>query len=662
MCGIAGIYNYRSSGHISSTLIKRMIGALHHRGPDECGIYLDDWVALGNARLSVLDLTGGTQPIHNEDESLWIVYNGEVFNYPELKDDLQKKGHTFTTSSDTEVIVHLYEEKGPACLEDLNGQFAFAIWDSIKKELFLARDRVGIHPLYYFIDGNSLIFASEIKSIFMDEHVARDIKPSSIHQVFSFWTTLPGETVFKNIQELPPGHYLKASQRQTTIKKYWDMPFYPSADQLTWPADQICEGIQDLLLDAVRIRLRADVPVGCYLSGGLDSSGIATLIAKNFNNALRTFGIRFEEEPFDEGEHQRLIVSFLGTDHTEIRATNEKIGSVFPDVLWHCEKPLLRTAPAPLFLLSDVVNKSGYKVVLTGEGADEVFAGYNIFRETKARAFLAKQPDSRFRGMLLGKLYPYIFRNPKLRAMQQSFFSTGLDKVNAPFFSHHIRWQTTGKITTFLSEEIRQTVDSREDYEKMEQLLPPTFNKWDLLSKAQYIETIIFMSNYLLSSQGDRVAMAHSVEIRVPYLDHRLIDFMGKVRPTLKMRGLKEKYILKKSFRNILPQPIVARSKHPYRAPIGRSLLHKTLSDYSDMVLSDHALKNAGFFNTIKVRKLFDKLRAMDAPGEVDSMALAGIISTQMIYDQFVVNFPFGSIKQAIPDLIVDRRTGKNYP
>lgn len=242
--------------------------------------------------------------------------------------------------------------------------------------------------------------------------------------------------------------------------------------------------------------------------------------------------------------------------------------------------------------------------------------------------------------------------------MQQSFFSTGLDKVNEPFFSHHIRWQTTGKITTFLSEEIRQTVDPREDYEKIERLLPPSFNEWDLLSKAQYLETIIFMSNYLLSSQGDRVAMAHSVEIRVPYLDHRLIDFMGRVRPTLKMSGLKEKYILKKSFRNILPQKILARPKHPYRAPIGQSLLHRTLSDYSDMVLSDQALKNAGIFNTTKVRKLFDKLRTMDNPGEVDSMALAGIISTQIIYDQFVVNFPFRSINQAVPDLIVDKRTG----
>lgn len=659
MCGIAGKYNYRSSGHTSSTLIKRMIGALHHRGPDECGIYLDDWVGLGNTRLSILDLSGGTQPIHNEDESLWIVYNGEIFNYPELRKDLQKKGHTFATASDTEVIVHLYEEKGPACLEDLNGQFAFAIWDSNKKELFLARDRVGIHPLYYLINEDYLIFASEIKSIFMDEHLAREIKPSAIHQIFSFWTTLPGETVFKNIQELPPGHYLKASQTKIAVKKYWDMPLYPPAEQLTWPIDQISERIQELLLDAIRIRLRADVPVGCYLSGGLDSSGIATLIAKNFNNSLRTFGIRFEEDRFDEGEHQRFMVSFLGTDHTEIQATNEKIGSVFPHVLWHCEKPLLRTAPAPLFLLSDVVNKSGYKVVLTGEGADEIFAGYNIFREAKARAFLAKQADSKFRGLLLGKLYPYIFQNPRLHAMQQSFFMAGLDKVNEPLFSHHIRWKTTSKINAFLSEEIRQTVDPQEDYEKIERLLPPSFNELDLLSKAQYLETIIFMSNYLLSSQGDRVAMAHSVEIRVPYLDHRLIDFMGRVRPTFKMRGLKEKYVLKKAFQNILPHNILARPKHPYRAPIGQSLLHKKLSDYSEMILSGQSLKNAGIFNTTKVRKLFNKFHTMENPGEVDSMALAGIISTQIIYAQFVSNFPFRSIDQAVPDLIVDKRTGQ---
>lgn len=659
MCGIAGKYHYRSPGYASSSLMKRMIGALHHRGPDECGIYMDDWVALGSARLSVLDLAGGTQPIHNEDESLWIVYNGEIFNYPELREDLQKKGHTFITASDTEVIVHLYEEKGSDCLSDLNGQFAFAIWDCNKKELFLARDRVGIHPLYYFIDTNSLIFASEIKSIFMDEQVVREIKPSSIHQLFSFWTTLPGETVFKNIQELPPGHYLKASQNQMVVQRYWDLPFYPPEEQITASEDVICEELQTLLLDAVRIRLRADVPVGCYLSGGLDSSGIATLIAKNFNNKLRTFGIRFEEEPFDEGEHQRLMVAFLGTDHTEVQATNEKIGAVFPDVLWHCEKPLLRTAPAPLFLLSDVVHRSGYKVVLTGEGADEIFAGYNIFREAKARAFLSKQPESKFRGLLLGVLYPYVFQNSRLRAMQQSFFAVGLDKVKDSFFSHHIRWQTTGKIIAFLSDAIRKTIDPGEDHEKIKRLLPPAFDEGDILSKAQYLEAIIFMSNYLLSSQGDRVAMAHSVEIRLPYLDHRLIDFMGRVRPTLKMRGMKEKYILKKSFRNILPQKILARPKHPYRAPIAKSLLNKSLSDYRDGVLSDQALKHAGFFNATKVRKLFEKLRNISQPGEVDSMALAGVLSTQMIYDQFVVNFPFRPVRQVTPDLIVDKRTGR---
>ncbi len=291
MCGIAGVLNLKEPGSISSDLIEKMISTLYHRGPDESGIYLDDWIGLGHTRLSIIDLSSGTQPIHNEDETLWIVYNGEVFNYPELKQDLLNKGHRFYTTTDTEVILHLYEEEGPTCLDLLNGQFAIAIWDLRKKELFLARDRVGIRPLYYTIQGDSVIFASEIKAIFMEEKIPREIDPIAIDQIFTFWSTLPNRTIFKGINELSPGHFLKASQDNVTIKKYWDIPFRPPEEQLNWTRDDVCQEIKELLKDAVRIRLRADVPVGCYLSGGLDSSGVTALVLRNFNSEVRTFGI-----------------------------------------------------------------------------------------------------------------------------------------------------------------------------------------------------------------------------------------------------------------------------------------------------------------------------------------------------------------------------------
>ena len=657
MCGIAGICHIDGPDGVSLNSIRNMIGALRHRGPDETGIYLDDQVALGNARLSIIDLSSGTQPIHNEDKSLWIVYNGEVFNYPELKEGLLKKGHCFYTTSDTEVVLHLYEEQGPDFLTQLNGQFALAIWDAKKKELFLSRDRVGIRPLYYTILNNTIFFGSEIKSIFMNENISRRIDPVAMDQIFTFWTTLTPRTVFKDIYELPPGHYLKTSDSKVAIKKYWDIPLYSRAEQLDLAPQEICRHIQDLLQDAVRIRLRADVPVGCYLSGGLDSSGATALVVRNFNKDVRTFGIRFDSEDFDEGKYQNLMVSFLNVNHTDLKATNEQIGASLSDCLWHCEKPLLRTGPVPLFLLSDVVRKSGYKVVLTGEGADEVFGGYNIFREAKIRRFLAKYPNSKSRAELISYLYPYIFHNPSLKRTLQSFFAKGLDQTDDPIFSHFIRWENTRRIRTFFSQELTDAIGEYDGYQEVRHSLPEAYKQADDFSKGQYLEMAIFLSNYLLSSQGDRVAMAHSVEIRLPFLDLRVIDFMARVPAKWKILGLKEKHILKKSFEEILPKEVIRRPKHPYRAPIKQSLLNKKTERYTQEVLSKESLGKAGLFDAGKVAKLLRKAQTIENLSEIDSMALVGVVSSQIVHHQFVQDFRRRLADTVSPALIVDRRS-----
>ena len=657
MCGIAGICHIDGPDGVSLNSIRNMIGALRHRGPDETGIYLDDQVALGNARLSIIDLSSGTQPIHNEDKSLWIVYNGEVFNYPELKEGLLKKGHCFYTTSDTEVVLHLYEEQGPDFLTQLNGQFAMAIWDAREKELFLSRDRVGIRPLYYTILNNTIFFGSEIKSIFMNENISRRIDPVAMDQIFTFWTTLTPRTVFKDIYELPPGHYLKTSDSKVAIKKYWDIPLYSRAEQLDLAPQEICRHIQDLLQDAVRIRLRADVPVGCYLSGGLDSSGATALVVRNFNKGVRTFGIRFDSEDFDEGKYQNLMVSFLNVNHTDLKATNEQIGASLSDCLWHCEKPLLRTGPVPLFLLSDVVRKSGYKVVLTGEGADEVFGGYNIFREAKIRRFLAKYPNSKSRAELISYLYPYIFHNPSLKRTLQSFFAKGLDQTDDPIFSHFIRWENTRRIRTFFSQELTDAIGEYDGYQEVRHSLPEAYKQADDFSKGQYLEMAIFLSNYLLSSQGDRVAMAHSVEIRLPFLDLRVIDFMARVPAKWKILGLKEKHILKKSFEEILPKEVIRRPKHPYRAPIKQSLLNKKTERYTQEVLSKESLGKAGLFDAGKVAKLLRKAQTIENLSEIDSMALVGVVSSQIVHHQFVQDFRRRLADTVSPALIVDRRS-----
>ena len=638
MCGIAGIVNLGHNKPISSDVLRRMISIQQHRGPDESGAYIDDSIGLAHARLSIIDLKDGTQPIHNEDKSLWIIYNGEVFNYPELRQELVQHGHKFYTTSDTEVILHLYEEKGIDCLNELNGQYAFAIWNSKDRTLFLARDRVGILPLHYTIQNNRLYFASEVKAIFTNKEINRSLDSESLDQIFTYWTTLPGKTAFSNINELPPAHYMLISQNEIKTDKYWDLNFSNNKETVHRKTDDLVNEISETLMDSVKIRLRADVPVGTYLSGGLDSSALTETVKKNFNNELRSFGIRFENKDYDEGRFQNEMVDFLKVNHSEIIASNDAIGANLENVLWHTEKPLLRTGPIPLYLLSGLVNQSGYKVVLTGEGADEIFGGYDIFKEAKIRNFWAKDPDSKLRPLLLGRLYPYIFKDDRLKQTLIAFFKNGIDNPDDPFFSHNIRWKNTSKIKNFFSEQVKDSTRNYDNYSELMKLLPANYFNWDTVTKSQFLESLIFLSNYLLSSQGDRVAMAHSVELRVPYLDHRVIELLGKVNSEIKINGLNEKYLLKQVFKNRLPSNIINRWKNPYRAPINKALLSNNLNLVEDYC-SEDALKRTGIFDPVKVLKLINKLRKLDKAGEFDEMALVGIISTQLIHKNFIEDF-----------------------
>jgi asparagine synthase (glutamine-hydrolysing) len=644
MCGIAGLYN---SGQGTEELICRMVSILRHRGPDETGIYIDPQVALGHARLSIVGLGSGTQPICNEDETIWIVYNGEIFNYPELRLELEKKGHVFRTETDTEVLVHLYEEHGPDGLNQLNGQFAFAIWDTIKKDLFLARDRVGIRPLFFYNSDNKFLFASEIKALFLDTSIPREMDTQSLSQVFTCWTTLTPKTIFKNIYELPPGQCLLYKDGKIVYQKpFWTIPYYQPEERWQGSFTDAVENLRDLLLDAIRIRLRADVPVGAYLSGGLDSSIITTLISNNFNNNLRTFSLSFAAEAFDETPHQQEMVRHLKTDHSQVMITNADIREHFPQVIWHCEKPLLRTGPVPMFLLSRLVRENNFKVVLTGEGADEVFGGYNIFKEAKIREFWSKNPASHLRPLLLERLYPYIFKNPSRgRAYLQKFFAVSAEGPNDPLFSHRIRWNNTGKNATFFSREVLNELNGYRPEDTITNSLPLCFGERNLFSKTQFLEMDIFMSNYLLSSQGDRVAMGNSLELRVPFLDYRVIDFAAKLPPEWKLKVLKEKYILKEAFKNILPESIISRPKQPYRAPI-REVFFGNEKGYAHEFLSEEYLQKTGYFDVGKSSHLIRRFEKDESfiESETQNMALTGILSTQILHHQFIENFDARSV------------------
>ena len=444
MCGIVGVVDWGGRNQPEAELLQSMLSIIRHRGPDEFGLYLDRWAGIGCARLSIVDLETGQQPICNEDESLWIVFNGEVYNHPELRQGLERAGHCFTTRSDTEVILHLYEEHGPDFLHLLNGQFAIAIWDSNQGLLFLARDRLGIRPLFYTQVSGGLVFGSEIKALLLDPRVEAKLDPYAIIQAFTFWAPLATRTAFKRILELPPGHFMQVKADVVcTPTTYWKLTFPSAGSEEAINEQDAAERLRELLSDATRLRLRADVEVGSYLSGGLDSTLISSLIRQHTPETLCTFSIAFDEPAFDERSYQESAVDFLGTKHRRTVCTNVDVGRVFKDVVWHTEAPLLRTSPAPMYLLSRLVREGGIKVVLTGEGADEFLGGYNIYREDKIRRFWARQPESAWRPKLLRRLYPYVADLSRASdAYLEAFFRQGLSDVNQLGYSHHPpHWQ-----------------------------------------------------------------------------------------------------------------------------------------------------------------------------------------------------------------------------
>jgi len=644
MCGIAGVFNLADRPPPSETAMRRMLAMLRHRGPDEFGILLDDQTSLGSARLSIVDLVSGQQPVGNEDESLWIVYNGEVYNHPELRRELETRGHRFKTRSDTEVILHAYEEYGADCLAKLNGQFAFAIRDSCRQELFLARDRMGIRPLFYTVVDGTLVLASEIKALLAEGRVAARLDPVVLDQVFTFWAALSPGTVFEDIRELPPGHYLTASRRGIAIEPYWRPDFEVPEPGAAQPAEEaLAEELSALLDDAVRLRLRADVPVGAYLSGGLDSSVIAALVQAHAGGRFSTFSIAFDDARFDESQHQLAMARHLGSEHAVERAGYADIGRAFPAVIRHTETPIMRTAPVPMFLLSQRVQAHGFKVVLTGEGADEFLGGYDLFKELKIRRFVAAQPDSAWRPLLLQRLYPDI---AGLRTTGTAFLAAffggdiaGAQGVAHPLYSHLVRWRNNRRACRFFSPAVRTRAAESLTAALDAVALPARFPAWDPLQKAQYLEISILLSQYLLSSQGDRMAMAHSVEGRYPFLDHRLMAFCSRLPAEMKLRRLTEKYLLRRVACKLLPPPILERPKRPYRAPIHRCFFGDNAPGYVMDVLSEGRIRSAGYFDAAMVGALVAKLRQGKPIGESDDMALAGILSTQLLHEYFVDRF-----------------------
>ena len=660
MCGIAGMVSFGGASAPEIDQLARMAGALSHRGPDEFGVYRDRVAGLAHARLSIIDLAGGQQPLSNETGTLWIAFNGEIFNYLELRAELEAAGHRFATRSDTEVIVHAYEQWGAEAFRRFNGQWAVALWDAVRGELVLARDPFGVRPLYVMPHGGRLFFASEVKAIFAaDPSLPRALDPDGLDQVFTFWTTVAPRTVFAGVSEVEPGTTRVYSPgRVQTFRSY--EPAFPGEGVagFTGTLDDAVEEVRTGLHRATSLRmLRADVPVGSYLSGGLDSSLIAALGLRAKGSKFSTFSLRFADAEYDETVHQRAMAAHLGSDHHEVLVGREDIARVFPDVIRHAERPVLRTAPAPLFLLSRLVRDTGIKVVLTGEGADEMFAGYDVFREARVRRFWARQPASTRRPRLLERLYPYLERSPVTQqAMARQFFGRHLDRASLPGFGHEPRWRSAAALKRLFAPDVRHAAGG-DPAATLLASLPPGFAGWTPLAQDQFLEVHTLLSGYLLSSQGDRMLMANSVEGRFPFLDRDVAALAESLPAAYKLRVLDEKHVLKRAAAGLVPPSILVRKKQPYRAPDALSFAADEAREWIADVASPAALAEAGIFNPAAAAALIDKCRTRAAEGQfsnTDNMGVVGVLSTQLLHDQFIRRRPAAEAPRVIRT-VVDR-------
>lgn len=638
MCGIAG---YISKSKVDIHDLKLMLMMLSHRGPDEFGTFVNAQVALGSARLAIIDVKGGQQPIQDEERQVTVVFNGEIYNYIELRDQLKTQGVRFAGNSDTEVILQCYLRMGENFCDHFNGEFAIALWDDKKKKLILARDRLGIRPLFYFQNGNQLIFGSEIKAILVHEDVPLQLNVKALDQIFTFWTPIEQNTLFEDIKLLSAGHLLVVENNQTKLSAFWKWPFPSLSEKRTASFEDEKIEFRSRLKKAVAYRMRADVEVGSYLSGGIDSSVIVALCAPQSGSTLKTFSVAFKEESYDERIFQKRVADLYHTHHQMIECDYKDIEQEFKDVIWHTETPIFRTAPSPLYLLSALVRQQGIKVVLTGEGSDEILLGYDLYRQVKIRKFWGRQPDSKFRWQLFRKLYSYLpqFSNNRYAQVAIQSFKTDLNS-DSPFYSHLIPWHNNAANKVYFSKRVQESLAGYDSYADLKHHLPKEYFKVNEIDQAQYLDLITLLRGYLLSSQDDRMSMAHSVEGRYPFLDHEFVEYASTIPEKYKLMGLKDKRILRESMTDLLPGDICSRPKVAYQAPEIRPFINKDgfVSQLVLNYLDDKRLKDFDLFDLDMVHSLLSKIESSDQTrlGMRDNMAFVQILSAQIFVDLFL--------------------------
>ena len=633
MCGIAGILGYDKNVENRSREICEMISTLQHRGPDGWGYYISPEVALGQSRLSIVDLSTGDQPLATENHV--ISFNGEIFNFIELRDELRKRGVSFRTTSDTEVLLKAYEYYGVKCFEKFNGQFAILIWNKVDKELIIGRDRYGIRPLYILNFKDRFYFASEMKAFDTIVGYSRGFNVKRLYEHCLLWNTFGDHTTFNDIRSLPGGSYAKFKNGKLIVeKKYYELGENYTCDHKSF--EQASEEFNYLLEDSVKLRLRSDVPVGAYLSGGIDSSVISHLVKSNTEKRFKTFSIAFDDAEYDESSFQMDMVKRINSEHLTLKINNKLIDDSFPDAIYHTERPVFRTAPVPLYLLSQKVKENDIKVVLTGEGADEILWGYDSFKEVKMLEFWSKYPDSKLRPQLIKKLYPHLnhYSDGRQFGMMKMFYEGFLGDFDNKLASLNIRIHNNKIIKNYFNRDIDLSYDKDSMINEMVPFLPKNYDSWSLLQQNQYMEFKTLLAGYLLSSQGDRMSLAHGVEGRYPFLDHRLIDRLFTVNEKFKLNGFSQKYILGQNFKNKLPKSILNRPKRPYMAPDLKSfIVNGKMTENVAYFLNEGLIKDYNLFDSRFVKRFLNKF-SNGVPQNIgyrDNMIITFILSSQIV-------------------------------
>ena len=600
MCGICGKLTFDREATVSPALIRAMTDTLVHRGPDDDGIYVAPNIGLGHRRLSIIDLSTGHQPLSNEDGTVWIAFNGEIYNYQDLRNDLKTRGHLFRTESDTEVIVHLYEEYGEACVEKLRGMFAFAIWDDRSKALLLARDRVGIKPLYYWKSDSSLVFASEIKAILADPDVKREVDPAMIDRFLSFYF-LPGEeTLFKGIRKLAPGNYLVVRGKEMKIRQYWDLQFSESRMGLRQAEDKTVE----LLDEAVRLHMISDVPVGFLLSGGVDSTAMLSLAAGKTTFPLSSYTLGFSEAvAADERPYARLAANRYGSQHHEMTISAAQFVDFMPRYIWHMEEPVCEPQAVALYYVSRMA-RTYVKVLISGEGGDEAFAGYSIYRN-----ILWLERLKRLLGPINGPTSRALSRaNVRLRSRKVAKYAPLLD---LSFDSYYFSRTSSpagffnSRIHELYTEDFLQHVNKENSVGIVKGYLRNGGGA-NTVNKMLYVDTKTSLPDDLLL-KADKMTMANSLELRVPFLDHKLLEFAASLPAHYKVRRFTTKYLAKRALKDLIPKEILRRKKVGFPVPY-ESWLRKELKPWISDLLLDRTSLARGYFE----RRCIEHVMAQD--------------------------------------------------